>query len=114
MSPKVNPGAAGEGLWGDDTTRAVVSRESQRAKGLETRWGRQSDSMSRMQKSVVVAMALIAAQGEGPMATFSRLTTRSPAMQRGRRKECSDFLSRGKELQRGMHDVRRAIPASWG
>jgi hypothetical protein len=70
MSPKVNSGAAGEGLWGDNTTRAMVSRESQRAKGLEARWDRQSDSMRGMQKSVVVAMALMAAQGEGPMANL--------------------------------------------
>lgn len=45
--------------------------------------------------------------------TFSCPTVRSPAVRWEQGKECSDLLSRGKELQRGMHDVRRAIPASW-
>ena len=59
----------------------------------------------------VVAMGLMAArQASGLLETFRCPTVRDPAERRRTGKECGDGLPRWKELQRGMHDVRRAIP----
>lgn len=53
-----------------DRAREEVSRKSQRYEGLEAQWDRQKDSMRRMEMNVVVAMALMAAQGAGPTANL--------------------------------------------
>ncbi len=53
-----------------DRTREEVWRKSYRYEGLEARWNRERDSMRKMEMNVVVAMALMAAQGAGPTANL--------------------------------------------
>ena len=59
-------------------------------------------------------MVLMAAQARGPMDTFSCRTVSTPAGGQVRRKDYVDVLSREKDALEGTHDIRRAIPASWG
>ena len=61
-------------------------------------------------KETVDAMAPKTAKAKGPVEAFKSLLVSDPARRRGWRKECVDLLSLEKDLRRGMHDIRRAIP----